>query len=127
MFSGCEEIRDGSTLAILQGLSVHLALQPVGFRRGIAALNVDARERPGMEPAPGNVLVFRSRQPGRVKVLHRDGGGTIPVTRWSDEGSFRWPPFSEGVPRLSRTERSVRFDVCDWSSVAPSRRPSPGG
>ena len=114
-------------LGLVEGPGVYLALQPVDFRRGIAALNVFARNHPGMAPASGIVLVFRSRRPGRVKVLRHDGSGRVLVTKWPDEGSFRWPPISESVLRLSRAELSGLFDVCDWRGATPACRPSPGG
>ena len=113
-------------LGWIGGSGVYLALHPVDFRRGIAALIVYAREHLGLEPCSGVVPVFRSRRPGRLKVLHHDGSGMVLVTKWPDRGSFRWPPLSEGVLRLSRAELSVLFDVCDWRGDTPSRRPSPG-
>ena len=125
MFSGCKGIREGVMPGLVEGSGVYLALQPVDFLRGIAALSVYARDHLGLEPASGIVLVFRSCRPGRVKVLHHDGSGMVLVTKWPDEGSFRWPPISEGVLRLSRAELSVLFDVCDWRGVTPARRPSP--
>ena len=110
----------------IEGWGVFLALQPVDFRRGIAALSVYARGHLGLEPSSGVVPVFRSRRPGRVKVLHHVGSGTVLVTQWPDRASFLSPPLSEGVLRLSRAELSVLFDACDWRGVTPSRRPSPG-
>ena len=112
-------------LGIDAGSGVYLALQPVDFRRGIAALSVYAREHLGIEPDTGIVLVFRSWRPGRMKVLHHDGSGMVLVSKWPDRGSFRWPPVSEGVLRLSCAEYSVLFDMCDWRGLRPSRRPSP--
>ena len=46
-------------LGIGEVSGVYLALHPVDFRRGIAALSVYAREHLGMDPASGIVLVFR--------------------------------------------------------------------
>lgn len=127
MFSGGACFREGLMLGIGEGSGVYLALHPVDFRRGIAALSVYAREHLGMDPASGIVLVFRSRRPGRVKVLHHDGSGMVLVSKWPDRGSFRWPPVSEGVLRLTRAELSVLFDVCDWRGIRPARRPSREG
>ena len=63
------------------------------------------------------MLVFRSRRPGRVKVLFHDGSGMVLVAKWPDRGSFRWPPVSEGLLRLSRVEFLALFDVCDWRGL----------
>ncbi len=113
-------------LGLIGGSGVCLVLQPVDFRRGIAALSVYAREHLGLEPCSEVVLVFRSRRPDRMKVLHHDGSGMVLVSKRQDRGRFRWPPISEGVLRLSRAELSVLSNVCDWRGVTPSRRPSPG-
>ena len=88
-------------LGVGDGSAVYLALHPVDFRRGIAALSSYAREHLGVPPDSGVVLVFRSRRPGRVKVLFHDGSGMVLVAKWPDRGSFRWPPVSEGLLRLS--------------------------
>ena len=109
-------------LGIGEGSGVYLALRPVDFRRGIRALSSYAREYLGVEPDSGVVLVFRSRRPGRVKVLHHDGSGMVLVTKWPDEGSFRWPPVSEGLLRLTGAELSVLFAVCDWRGLKGPRR-----
>ena len=78
-------------LRVGDGSVVYLALHPVDFRRGIAALSSYAREHLGVLPDSGVVLVFRSRRPGRVKVLFHDGSGMVLVAKWPDRGSFRWP------------------------------------
>ena len=114
-------------LGIVDGSRVYLALHPVDFRRGIAALSVYARTHQGIDSASGMVLVLRSRRPGRVKALHHDWSGMVLVNKWPDRGSFRWPPVSEGVLRLSRAELSVLFHVCDGRGVRPAQRPSREG
>ena len=60
--------------------------------------------------------------PGRVKVLFHDGSGMVLVAKWPDRGSFRWPPVSEGLLRLSRVEFLALFDVCDWRGLKAPRR-----
>ena len=113
-------------LGVGDGSVVYLALHPVDFRRGIAALSSYAREHLGVPPDSGVVLVFRSRRPGRVKVLFHDGSGMVLVAKWPDRGSFRWPPVSEGLLRLSRVELSALFDVCDWRGLKSPRRAGQG-
>ena len=81
-------------LGVGDGSAVYLALHPVDFRRGIAALSSYAREHLGVPPDSGVVLVFRSRRPGRVKVLFHDGSGMVLVAKWPDRGSF---PLAAGV------------------------------
>ncbi len=109
-------------LGFVDGSVVYLALHPVDLRRGIAALSSYAREHPGVLPDSGVVVVFRSRRPGRVKVLFHDGSGMVLVAKWPDRGSFRWPPVSEGLLRLSPVELSALFDVCDWRGLKSPRR-----
>ena len=57
------------------------------------------RERRTLYDVTGTVLLFRSRHPGRVKVVHHDGSVMVLVSKWSDRGSFRRPPVSEGALR----------------------------
>ena len=71
--------------------------------------------------------MFRSRRPGRVKVLRHDGSGMVLVTKWPDEGNFRWPPVSEDLMRLTGAELSVLFAVCDWRDLKGPRRLVRGG
>ena len=89
------------------GSGVYLAPQPVDFRRGIAALSVYAREHLGLEPVSEVVLVFRSRRPGRVRVLHHDGSGMVLGSKWPDRERFFWPPITEGVLRF--VDRIVQY------------------
>ena len=65
-------------LGVGDGSAVYLALHPVDFRRGIAALSSYAREHLGVPPDSGVVLVFRSRRPGRVKVLSQPSSPSRP-------------------------------------------------
>ena len=104
------------------GSVVYLALHPVDFRRGIAALSSYAREHLGVPPVRGSCWCSARGVRGRVKVLFHDGSGMVLVSRWPDRGSFRWPPVSEGLLRLSRVEFSALFDVCDWRGLKAPRR-----
>ncbi|WP_249138211.1 IS66 family insertion sequence element accessory protein TnpB [Phenylobacterium montanum] len=84
-----------------------------------------AKEALGQDPFSGTVLVFRARRADRIKLVVWDGTGLVMVWKALDEGSFKWPPVSDGVMRLSSAQLAALLDGLDWTRVHPPRRVSP--
>ena len=112
-------------IAIPSGVRVLVATKPVDFRRGGDSLAALARETLGQDPYSGTVLVFRAKRPDRVKIVTWDGTGLVMLWKALDEGSFKWPPISEGVMKLSSAQLSALVEGLDWTRVHPPRRRRP--
>jgi len=107
------------------GVRVLVATKPVDFRKGADSLAALAKEVLGQDPFSGTVLVFRARRADRVKLVVWDGTGLVMVWKALDEGSFKWPPISEGVMKLSSAQLSALIEGLDWTRVHPPRRARP--
>jgi transposase len=113
-------------ITIPAGVRVLVATCPVDFHKGPHGLAALAAEVLGEDPFSGAVLVFRSKRADRIKLLVWDGSGLVLVWKQLPHGSFRWPPVTDGVMRLSAIEFATLFDGLDWSRVqAPRRIPTP--
>jgi transposase len=98
----------------------------VGFHKGTHGLAALAAEVLGEDPFSGAVLVFRAKRADSIKILTRDGSGLVLVWMRMPQGSFRWPPVTDGIMRLSAFEFAVPFDGLDWTRVQAVRRvPAP--
>ena len=113
-------------IGIGSGARVLVATKPVDFRRGAESLAALAKESLGQDPfAMGTVLVFRAKRADRVKIIAWDGSGLVMLWKALDDGSFKWPPISEGVMRLSSSQLAALVDGLDWSRIHPVRRVAP--
>ena len=62
------------------GVRVLVWPAPVDFRRGMDSLAALVQVTLRLDPFAGDVFVFRSRRPDRVKLLVYDGTGLILIT-----------------------------------------------
>ena len=91
-------------ISVPAGVRVLVATKPVDFRRGADSLAALAKDELQRDPFSGTILVFRSKQADRLKILAWDGSGLILYWKRLEEGAFRWPPISDGVMRLSASQ-----------------------
>lgn len=107
------------------GVRVLVATRPVDFRKGADSLAALAKETLVQDPFSGAVLVFRSRRADRIKLLVWDGSGLMLIWKRLEQGSFRWPPITEGVMRLSPAQLAALVEGLDWSRVHVPRITKP--
>ena len=100
------------------GVRVLIWPAPVDFRRGMDSLAALVQVTLRLDPFAGDVFVFRSRRPDRVKLLLYDGTGLILITKRLEAGRFKWPPVTDGVVRLSALQLSVRLALGAFAGVA---------
>lgn len=112
-------------IAIPAGVRVLVATRPVDFRKGADSLAALAKETLGQDPFSGTVIVFRARRADRVKIVAWDGTGLVMLWKALDQGSFKWPPITEGVMRLSAGQLSALLEGLDWTRVHPPRTRRP--
>ena len=94
----------GDVITVPAGVRILVATKPVDFRRGADSLAGLAKEELQRDPFSGTIFVFRSKRADRLKILAWDGSGLILYWKRLEQGSFRWPPISDGVMRLSASQ-----------------------
>jgi len=84
------------------GVRVLVWSTPVDFRAGMDRLAAQVQVTLRLDPFAGDVFVFRSRRPDRIKLLVYDGTGLILITKRLEAGRFPWLPVVwSGCPRCS--------------------------
>ena len=105
-------------ITVPPGVRVLVWSAPVDFRRGMDSLAALVQVTLRLDPFAGDVFVFRSRRPDRVKLILYDGTGLILITKRLEAGRFKWPPVTDGVVRLSALQLSVRLALGAFAGVA---------
>lgn len=100
-----------------QNLRVVVAVKPVDFRKGHDGLAAVVQSELGLDPHSGIIVVFRSKQADRIKVLTWDGGGLVLAYKRLEQRSFAWPPIRDGVMQLSAAQFGALFEGLDWRKV----------
>jgi transposase len=104
-------------IGLRPGLKVMLYSQPVDFRGGINSLAHIVATALADDPYSGTVFVFRSRRSDRLKILTWDGSGMVLMTKWLEEGRFKWPAISGGVVCLGAEQMALLLCGLEWSKV----------
>ena len=99
------------------GVRVLVATRPVDFRRGADGLAATIETVLGQDPYSGTIFVLRSKRADRIKILVWDGTGLVLIWKRLEKASFRWPPVTDGVMRLSASQLSALLDGLDWSRL----------
>lgn len=98
---------------------VLVASQPIDFRAGINRLAALTTQALAADPYCGDLFVFRSKRCDRLKMLYWDGSGMVLVTKWLEEGGFRWPPVQGGMVVLSGAQYAALLSGLDWTKLLP--------
>ena len=99
------------------GVRVLIATRPVDFRRGADGLAAIVQTVLRQDPFSGTIFVFRCKRADRVKLLVWDGSGLVLIWKRLETGTFRWPPVTDGVMRLSAAQLAALLEGLDWSRV----------
>ena len=112
-------------IPVPSGVRVLVWSTPVDFRAGMDRLAALVQVTLRLDPFAGDVFVFRSRRPDRIKLLVYDGTGLILITKRLEAGRFPWPPVTDGVVRLSALQLSVLLSGLPWERLQalPVSRP----
>ncbi len=106
-------------------MRVLVATRPVDFRRGADGLAATVETVLRQDPFSGTIFIFRSRRADRIKLLVWDGSGLVLIWKRLENGSFCWPPITDGVMRLSGGQLAALLDGVDWSRVHAPRMGRP--
>ena len=108
------------------GVRVLVWSTPVDFRAGMDRLAALVQVMLRLDPFAGDVFVFRSRRPDRLKLLVYDGTGLVLVTKRLEKGRFVWPsPATDGLFRLSALQLSVLLSGLPWERLRARPVPRP--
>ena len=107
---------------IAHGLPIYVALEPVDMRLGAERLGALVREKMRAEPRSRALFVFVGKRGHTMKVLTRDGTGTIVIHKKLDAGRFELPrATAPGEQHLQISD--ALFDVIH-KGVALTPRPA---
>jgi transposase len=104
------------------GVRVVIATRPGDFRKGADGLAALAQTVLRQDPFSGLIIVFRAKRADRIKLLVWDGTGLVLVWKRLEQGTFKWPPVTNGVMRLSAAQL---VEGLDWSRVHVPRQGRP--
>jgi transposase len=104
-------------IAVPAGLQVLVATRPVDFRKGANGLVALIREALGQDPFSGTIFVFRAKRADRLKIVAWDGSGLVLFWKRLEQSTFRWPPISDGMMRLTSAQLAALVDGMDWSRL----------
>jgi transposase len=107
----------GNMIAPAAGVKVLVATTPVDFRWGADGLVALVRQHLRHDPFCGTIFIFRSKRADWLKILAWDGSGLVLLWKRLEHGTFRWPPISDGVMRLSVSQLAALMDGMDWSRL----------
>ena len=107
------------------GVRVLVATKPIDFRKGADGLAAIVQTVLRHDPFCGTIYVFRCKRADRVKLLVWDGSGLVLIWKRLESGTFRWPPVTDGVMRLSAAQLAALLEGLDWSRVHVPRHGRP--
>lgn len=107
------------------GVRVVVAARPVDFRKGADGLAALAQSVLRQDPFSGLIIVFRSKRADRIKLLVWDGTGLVLIWKRLEASSFKWPPITDGVMRLSAAQLAALLEGLDWTRVHVPRQGRP--
>jgi transposase len=90
-------------MLIPQSMRIHLASEPVDFRKSIDGLSGVVRRVLEDDPLCGHVFVFHNRKRSALKLLYWDTGGFCLLYKRLERGRFRLPERPEGSKRVGMT------------------------
>jgi transposase len=98
---------------------VYLAAGSTDLRKGFEGLYGLARDRLGLEPLSGHLVLFCNGERSRLKVLFWDGSGLWVCAKRLEKGRFSWPSSTEAsvCVTLSQEAFSLLIGGIDLSQI----------
>jgi len=98
---------------------VHLARDPVDFRRQIDGLALEVQEVLALDPLSGHVFVFRNRRGDKIKLLYWHGNGFCLLYKRLEQGTFAWPKADQPVWPCGLRELHWLLDGLPLTALPP--------
>jgi|SRR3954451_21344928 len=98
---------------------VYLALGSTDLRKGFEGLYGLVRDRLGLEPLSGHLVLFCNAERTRLKLLFWDGSGLWVCAKRLEKGRFSWPSETKesACVTLSHEEFSLLVGGIDLSQT----------
>lgn len=87
-------------MLIPRNTRIHLAVEPIDFRKSIDGLAGVVRSTFADDPSSGHVFIFHNQRRAGLKLLWWDNGGYCLFYKRLAQGRIRLPFFPDGAQRL---------------------------
>ncbi len=106
--------------------AIWLHPEPVDFRKQLDGLIVLVADHLQMNPASGQLFLFRDRSAKKIKMLWWDRNGFWLLYKRLEQGRLKFPPSSKGALELTRDQLSWLLSGLDYLShpLLPEIKPS---
>lgn len=101
-------------IGLSQVTAIHLAVEPVDFRKSHNGLALEITEGLGRDPFSGELFVFRNKAGDRLKAVYWDGQGFVLVYKRLERGRFVMPRCEAEAAALSPGQFQALFEGADW-------------
>lgn len=106
-------------------LKIHVVTDPVDFRQGMDGLAAIVSSALDLDPFSSAIVIFRSKQADRLKLLLWDGTGMVLVHKRLEGKAFAWQTVRQGAVQLTKTEFEALFEGLDWRRITAARQIRP--
>ncbi len=88
---------------------VHLALEPVDFRKSINGLSIIVQESFDLDPFDCSLYVFCNKNRDKIKILFWENNGFWLYYKRLEKGRFDWPEKSTSQKAIAVSERELSW------------------
>ncbi len=96
---------------------VHLAIQPVDFRKSFDSLAAITQTVLNLDPLSGHLFVFHNKKRDRIKILYWQYNGFCLWYKRLEAGKYRFPKLDQNVLIITRDELRLLLDGVDISKL----------
>ncbi|MBK5935699.1 IS66 family insertion sequence element accessory protein TnpB [Halorhodospira halophila] len=109
-------------IGLSQVTAIHLAVEPVDFRKSHDGLSLAVVQGLGRDPLSGELFVFRNKAGDRLKALYWDGQGFVVIYKRLEKGRFVAPSLGQRSVPLTAGQLQALFEGADWKSIRAAPR-----
>lgn len=95
--------------------SIWLYPVPIDFRRQIDGIVIMVADHLNLNPASGQLFLFRNRTQDKLKILWWDKNGFWLFYKRLEKGKFKFPPISAETIELSREQMNWLLSGLDYT------------
>ncbi|MBK5936092.1 IS66 family insertion sequence element accessory protein TnpB [Halorhodospira halophila] len=104
-------------IGLSQVTAIHLAAEPVDFRKSHNGLALEVTEGLGRDPFSGELFVFANKAGDKLKALYWDGQGFVLLYKRLERGRFVMPRTPGEAAALSPGQFQALFEGADWRTL----------
>lgn len=96
---------------------VHLAIQPVDFRKSFDSLAALTQTVLKLDPLSGQLFVFHNKKRDRIKILYWQYNGFCLWYKRLEAGKYRFPKVDQETISITREELGLLLEGIDVSKI----------